>query len=148
MPLGYVDATKGPVRASSVELSVMLGTDPDEGRRRAAWEGLRTIEPFVLSHGFLELVRKRNRLGRQLGGVDFCDATVRRTEGMTKAEIFAWLDELEAKTRTQTRAALLELAAAKGAAALRPWNLRFAVSGDVTTEKDSPPFCKCLFASP
>ena len=136
MPLGYVDATKGPVRASSVELSVMLTTDPDEGRRRAAWEGLRTIEPFVLSHGFLDLVRKRNRLGRLLGGVDFYDATVRRTEGLTKAEIFAWLDELEVKTRARTRASLRELAAMKGDDALRPWNLRFAVSGDVTTEKD------------
>ena len=147
MPLGYVDATKGTVRASSVELSVMLTTDPDGGRRRAAWEGLRTIEPFVLSHGFLDLVRKRNRLGRLLGGVDFYDATVRRTEGLTKAEIFAWLDELEVKTRARTRASLRELAAMKGNDALRPWNLRFAVSGDVTTEKDSPPFCKYLFAS-
>ena len=136
MPLGYVDATTGLVRASSVELSVMLGTDPDEGRRRAAWEGLRTIEPFVLSHGFPELVRKRNRFGRLLGGVDFYDATVRRTEGMTKAEIFAWLDELEAKTRARARASLRELAATKGDNVLRPWNLRFAVSGDVTTEKD------------
>ena len=136
MPLGYVDPTKGPVWASSVELSVMLTTDPDEGRRRAAWEGLRSIEPFILSHGFLDLVRKRNRLGRLLGGVDFYDATVRRTEGLTKADVFAWLDELEVKTRARTRASLRELAALKGDDALRPWNLRFAVSGDVTTEKD------------
>ena len=78
---------------SSVELPVMLTTDRRlEGRRRAAWEGLpglraRAVRPVA------RLPRPGaqadHRLGRLLGGVDFYDATVRRTEGLTKAEIFA-----------------------------------------------------------
>ena len=44
--------------------------DKDEAARRGAWEGLRSIESFVLDHGFLEIVKKRNRLGRMLGGED------------------------------------------------------------------------------
>ena len=59
MELGYRDAEGVFHKASSVRLGVMLGTDPEESLRKAAWMGLRDIEAFVLENGFIELVRMR-----------------------------------------------------------------------------------------
>ncbi|MGB7215949.1 MAG: hypothetical protein WBE98_13010, partial [Gammaproteobacteria bacterium] len=60
MKLGYVDPeTRELVPASSVKLALMMRTDPDEARRKAAYEGLRSIETFVLDAGFLDIVAKR-----------------------------------------------------------------------------------------
>jgi hypothetical protein len=70
--------------ASSVRLGVLLGSDPSEDVRRSAWDALRSVEPHVLDHGFVELVRMRNRLGRMLGADDYYDWKVRRVEGLTK----------------------------------------------------------------
>ena len=136
MKLGYDVPASGFQEASSVKLSVLLGTDEDEAVRKAAWEGLRSIETHVLENGFVELVKQRNRWGRAMGGEDFYDATVRRTEGMSKEEVFGWLDELEAKTRDRAEESLAALVAERGAAAKDPWNFRWLVSGDVTAEKD------------
>lgn len=136
MELGYRDAEGRLVRATSVKLSAMLRSEPDERLRRAAWEGMRTIETQVLDHGFLELVGKRNRLGRLLGGDDFYDGAVRRVERMTKAEIFRWLDELEVRTREPARRSVEELASRKGPSALEPWNFGYFAFGDVTRELD------------
>src|SRR5690606_25659325 len=49
MPLGYVDPDTGAhVSASSVRLALMMRTDSSEARRKAAYEGLKSIEGFVL----------------------------------------------------------------------------------------------------
>ncbi len=145
MQLGYQDPARGLVPASSVELAVMLRTDADPARRRAAWEGLRSIERHVLDNGFLDLVRQRNRLGRLLGAEDYYDWKVQRAEGMTKREVFALLDELEEKTRDAGRRAVDELAARVGREQVTPWNVRYLVSGDVTREQDPYfPFSRAL----
>ncbi len=136
MNLGYAHPERGFVRASSVSLGTMLRTEPDERRRRAAWDGLRSIEPFVIASGFLDVVRLRNRLGRALDAEDYYDWKVRRVEGMTKAEIFALLDDLERATRDRALASIRELEAAHGAASVTPWNVNFLVAGDVTLEQD------------
>ncbi|HEX5136061.1 MAG TPA: M3 family metallopeptidase [Planctomycetota bacterium] len=135
MKLGY-RANGEMVEASSVRLSVMLSTDQDEAKRRAAFEGIRSIEPHVLANGFLEIVRKRNQLGRMLGGEDYYDWRTKRSEGLSKREIFALLDDLEARTRETGRRAIDGLRAAKGATATKPWNLRYLMAGDVTREMD------------
>jgi Zn-dependent oligopeptidase len=136
MKLGYVGAEGALVEAGSNQLRLMIQNEPEEALRRAAWEGLRGVEEFVLDHGFLEIVRERNRLGRMLGGDDYYDARVRRVEGMSKAAIFALLDELEEATRESARAAWEGLRAQKGPEAVRPWNLRYHVAGDVTRRKE------------
>jgi hypothetical protein len=131
--------------ASSVRLSALLANDPSERVRRSAWHGLRSIEPHLLEHGFLELVKLRNRFGRLTGGEDWYDSKVRRVEGLTKQEIFAWLEELEQRTRVRAEASLEELRAKKGAEALLPWNTRFASSGDIALLQDPHfPFGKAL----
>ena len=45
MQLGFIDPKTGQLeRASSVQLALMARTDPDEARRKAAFEGLASIE--------------------------------------------------------------------------------------------------------
>lgn len=135
MELGYGAPDGTFVRATSVKLGSMLRSEPDESLRRAAWEGLRSIERFVISAGFLDLVRERNRLGRMLGAEDYYDWKTRRVEGLSKREVFAWLDDLELRTRDAGRRAI-EQARARHGTALTPWNLNWLVSGDVTRELD------------
>ncbi|MHC4956391.1 MAG: M3 family metallopeptidase [Planctomycetota bacterium] len=146
MKLGYVDPESGEfVAASSVKLGTMVSANPDEALRKAAWEGMGAIEPFVLENGYLEIVRERNRLGRMLGGEDYYDWKVRRVEGMSKREIFDLLDELVEKTEARHLQTVDELKAEQGDEAVLPWNIRFAISGDVTKEQDPYfPFSRSL----
>ena len=133
MELGYVDPSSGEfVRASSVKLGAMLASGETSELRRAAWEGLRSIEPHVLASGYLELVKARNRLGRMLGGEDFYDWKVQRVEGMTKAEIFDLLDGLMAKTEKRHADTLAGMSESER----EPWNFRNAITGDMTHEMD------------
>ncbi len=132
MELGYQDSQGAFQKASSVRLGVMLGTDPDEAMRHAAWQGLRSIEDYVLANGFIELVRMRNKLGRMLGGEDYYDWKVKRVEGLSKAEIFARLDELERLTRDSASKGLASL----DESALSPWNIRFHTEGDLIRQRD------------
>jgi len=136
MKLGYQVPGEAFTDASSVRIAVMIATDKDEARRKAAWEGLRSIEGHVLAHGFLDVVAERNRLGRMCGGEDYYDWKVKQSEGLSKAEIFALLDDLERQTRDAARRALDELRAAHGPDATKPWNLRYFGAGDVTAEQD------------
>jgi hypothetical protein len=135
MPLGYQLPNQELTRASSVELGTLLRSSPDENLRHAAWQGLRSIEDFVLDNGFIEVVKQRNRLGKMLGGEDYYDWQTRRVEGMPKAEIFALLDELEIKTRDSAQHAVALLREQQGEE-ITPWNVQFLVSGDVTQEMD------------
>jgi len=142
MELGYVDPESGALqRCSSVKLGTMMIAESDEGRRKAAWEGLASIEPFVLDNGYLEVVRARNRLGRMMGGEDYYDWKVKRVEGMSKREIFALLDELVEKTAVRHQQTLQSLEPHDRT----PWNFRYAIAGDVTKETDPYfPFSKSL----
>jgi len=136
MRLGYEDPAGGFVETSSVALSAMLKADPDPARRKAAWEGLRSIEDHVLANGFVDLVRRRNELGRRLGGADYYDWKTRRVEGMSKDAIFTLLDDLEQRTRGAGQAFLAGVREAGGDDAAQPWNVQAAAAGDVLAEQD------------
>jgi hypothetical protein len=136
MRLGLVDREGAFRPASSVELAMMLRSEPDEALRRAAWQGLRAIEPHVIGAGFLDLVRKRNRFAREQGAEDYYAWKAPRVEGLGKDEIFERLDELEQRTRSSAERALAGLGARAGSEALRPWNVLWHVAGDVTREQD------------
>jgi hypothetical protein len=43
---------------SSVGLRNTMKTAADESERKAAYDGLRAIGPFVVANGFLEIVKK------------------------------------------------------------------------------------------
>ncbi len=132
MKLGYLDGSGEFNSSSSVRLGVMLTTNTDETLRKAAWDGLRSIEDFVLANGFIDLVKARNRLGRMLGGEDYYDWKVSRVEGMSKREIFDRLDELERLTRESSGRGLSIL----DGAALSPWNIRYQTEGDLKRQRD------------
>ena len=136
MTLGYTKPDGQFVACSSVKLSMMLISETDEALRKAAWEGLRSIETMVLENGFLDLVKARNRLGRMQGGEDYYDWKVRRAEAMSKKEIFDLLDELEERTHDRARVSIDKLEAERGDAAIKPWNVRYYTAGDVTKELD------------
>ncbi|MDZ4773903.1 MAG: M3 family metallopeptidase [Planctomycetota bacterium] len=136
LQLSYNDENGRRVDAGVTKLGALLSTSSVESVRESAWQGLRAIEPFVLESGFIEVVRARNRLGRLLGAEDYYDWKVRRVEGVTKHDIFERLDDLERQTRDAGRAAIENLRERRGLSAALPWNLRFAVAGDLTKEQD------------
>jgi hypothetical protein len=55
---------------------------------------------------------------------------------VSKADVFARLDDLEARTRVAGKRCIDELRVTRGDASARPWNLRYTVAGDVTKEQD------------
>lgn len=137
MNLGFVDPETGVFhRASSVRLALMMRVDHDERRRRAAFDGLRSIEPFVLQHGFLEIVGMRNRLGRMLGYEDYYDWKVSIVERMSKRVLFAKLDELERRTAERTRQDLASFDRVHGEGSREPWNFPFLRAGKLTEALD------------
>jgi hypothetical protein len=132
MELGYLDPHTGRHRrASSVELSLLQRSAKDEATRRAAYEGLRSIEVYVLEHGFLDLVAMRNRLGRTLGYEDFYDWRTSVVERMRKRDVFRVLDDLANRTAEHTRERLAAFAREHGEGALAPWNFGFLRSGRI-----------------
>lgn len=137
MRLGYVDPDTGEFHpASSVKLALMMRVDHDERRRRAAFEGLRSIEPFVLEHGFLDIVAMRNRLGRLLGYEDYYDWKVNIVERMSKRTLFATLDDLAGRTAERTSHELALFEKKHGAGSREPWNFPFLRSGKITEALD------------
>ncbi len=132
MDLGYIDPKTGAhVPATSTLLANIMKMDDDEATRKAAFEGMRSIEPYVIEHGFLEIVKKRNALGRALGYEDYYDMKVQRTEGFSKKRLFELLDDLEAKTRDAAKLASENFAKEKGETALEAWNYGYMRSGDL-----------------
>lgn len=150
MNLGYEDANRRFVPASSVRLGLLVRNDPDPTLRKAAWKGLRSIETCALNSGFVELVRKRNELGRSLGGEDYYDWKAKQAEGVSKAQIFELLGDLEERTRDAAKRSVELLRErsvedAGGESAATPWNASYAISGEVSNEFDRYfPFSKSL----
>ncbi|MDP4221214.1 MAG: M3 family metallopeptidase, partial [Bacteroidota bacterium] len=146
MGLGYIDPKTGKkIPASTNELSNMLISEKDEAMRKAAYEGLLSIGPFVLANGFIEIVKKRNELGRMCGYEDYYDYKVQKAEGLSKKKLFVLLDDLEVKTVEANKRAVEAFAKEKGEAARQPWNFRYYRSGDLAKEMDPyHPFSRSL----
>lgn len=131
--------------ASLGSLSTNLGTNPDEAARKSSHDALLELERWVLAHGFLDIVAKRNELARSLGFRDYFDYKIRKNEQMSPEELFAILDDFEVRTREANQRALSGLARAKGQAALQAHNLRYHMSGDVVRQMDPYlPFSKAV----
>ncbi|KAJ3111583.1 hypothetical protein HDU96_005547 [Phlyctochytrium bullatum] len=136
MQLGYVDPTTKEFKAaSSVQLRNLMRTSPDEELRKACYEGLRGIGPFVAER-FCTIVKLRNKLARALGYECFYDMKVTQAEGFGKHTLFPMLEKLEKDSRPILDEALARLAKEKGESALLPYNLGFALSGDISKLKD------------
>lgn len=137
LTLGYTDPKTGEfVEASSVKLSLMARTSQDEDLRKAAFAGLRSIETGVLEGGFIDVVRKRNEIGRLLGYEDFYDWRTHIVERMSKKELFVLLDDLAARTEERTLASVQDIVAKKGDSAKEPWNFLYLQTGELTKKLD------------
>ncbi len=132
------DATLG-------SLSVNMATNPDEAARKSSHDAYLSLEEWVLAHGFLEIVKKRNAFARAQGFPDYFDYKVRKNEQMTSAQLFGILDDFEARTASADAAGRAALTARHGARATLAWNMRFHSNGDVTRQLDAYlPFGKAL----
>lgn len=133
MASGYVDPmTEVFTPASTNKLALLIANDPNEAVRKAALEGLYGVETFVLEHGFLDIVRLRNRLGRMLGYDDYYDWKVFIAEGQRKVDIFKRLAHFLAATEAHTREELQRFQAAHGPDALEPHNFQFLRAGGLS----------------
>jgi hypothetical protein len=117
---------------SSVGLRNLMSTDEDEAKRKAAYEGLRAIGPFISDNGFVEIVKLRNKLAKSLGFEDYYDYRVTSAEGLSKKRLFEILGGLEEGTRPIMEQSKTELENRHGANALLPWNTSFKLAGDIT----------------
>ncbi|MBL8604626.1 MAG: hypothetical protein JNK72_22060 [Myxococcales bacterium] len=137
MKLGYTDPDTGAfVAAGTNKLALLMRNDDNPARRRAAYEGLRAIEPYVIEHGFLEIVKTRNKLGRLLGYEDYYAWRVAVVEGMTKAHLFGLLDELARRTAARARHEMQRFAEAHGEGALDPWTFLYKRAGKLAAALD------------
>ena len=137
MRLGYTDPESNEfIETSSVALSLKIRTEREEALRKAAFEGMRSIEPFVLENGYIEVVKLRNRLAHALGYKDYYDWKVSINEGFGKDELFTILDDLEERTREVAAASVKNLETEYGSEAIKPWNHPYYTSGDLTAEID------------
>jgi oligoendopeptidase F len=121
---------------SSVALRNVLTSHDDEATRQAAYEGLRSIGPFVLAHGFVDIVKKRNEMAQQLGYVDYYDYKVTQAEGFGKDRLFAMIDTLEQGTRPIMEKARQELVERFGVNATEPWNTSYKMAGSIVKKMD------------
>ncbi|MEO2217298.1 M3 family metallopeptidase [Chromobacterium vaccinii] len=126
-------------------LSTNMGTNRDEAARKSSHDALMGLERWALDNGFIAIVGKRNQLARSLGYADYFEYKVKKNEQMTPDQLFAILDDFEARTRDANQRALDQLKARHGDGALQAHNLRFHMSGDVTRQMDPfLPFAKAV----
>ena len=134
--LTYVESDGTVTDATPTVLRTKIRSAADESVRKSCWEATRRVGPFLLENGFPKIIAERNRFARTLGFVDFYDMKVTQAEGFSKARCFEMLDGLESATRPILDAALAKLKADKGEDALKPWNISYALSGELSREMD------------
>ncbi|PKL09053.1 MAG: peptidase M3 [Spirochaetae bacterium HGW-Spirochaetae-7] len=134
--LRHRDESGSEVDATLGSLLVNESANPDEAARRSSFTALRGLEEWVLGNGFLDVVRARNAFARSQRARDYFEFKVRKSESMTSEQLFAVLDDFERRTSDANRRGLELIAGANGAEALRPWNVRFRMSGDLVRETD------------
>ena len=138
--LGYKDPESGAfVEAGMGKLLLLIGNNRDENLRKAAWQGLRALESFVLENGYIELVKMRNRLGKKLGYEDYYDYRTAVNEGISKKELFTILDELKDNTSDVCFDSFKKVDEINGIGSAGPWNIRYFTAGDLS-EKLEPYF--------
>ncbi len=122
--------------ATLSQLATNIGTNPVEASRKTSHDAMLSLEKWVLDNGLLNIVKKRNAFARAQGFATYFDYKVQKNEQMSTAQLFAILDDFEARTSQANTRALSELAERAGAQAVQGWNLRFHISGDVTRQLD------------
>tara|TARA_B110000977_G_scaffold176155_1_gene231535 strand:- start:13631 stop:15409 length:1779 start_codon:yes stop_codon:yes gene_type:complete len=136
LALKYIESDGVVTDATPTVLRTKIRSAADESVRKSCWEATREVGPFLLANGFPEIIAERNRFARTLGFVDFYDMKVTQAEGFDKETCFEMLDGLEKATKPLLDVALKKLESEKGADSLKPWNLSYALSGELTKLMD------------
>jgi hypothetical protein len=145
LQLSHLGEGGEPEAATLGTLATNLAANPSEAARKSSHDAFLELERWVLGNGFLDIVRRRNQLARALGWADYFDYKVRKNERMSPAQLFAILDDFEARTAEANGRGLDGLRAAHGDAALAGHNLRYRIGGDITRQMDPYlPFAKSL----
>jgi hypothetical protein len=100
-------------------LGVNLNTNPVEERRRSSFNAFREIERWVLDHGFLDVVKLRNRFARALGHQNYFAFKLHKNERMTPDQLTCILDDFLARTDAAHARNLAKLQARYGDQALQ-----------------------------
>ncbi len=131
---GYEDPATGAfVPASIIKMRTMMKTHSEEAVRQACFVAREELALDCLDE-YVELVTLRNEFARALGYDDFYDYKLRRVDTMSKAELFALFDPIEAKA---TDSFTTVRALAKKSPGLRqPWNFMHQMVGDFTAAED------------
>ncbi|KAJ3208063.1 hypothetical protein HDU82_002993, partial [Entophlyctis luteolus] len=136
MKLGYTDPITGEfVAASTVQLRSKMRTSESEEIRKSCFEAMRSIGPFVAPE-FVEICKLRNKLARSLGFDCYYDMKVTAAEGFGKRTLFPILEKLVERSKNIRDKALSTLAKEKGELALKPWNMGYFMSGDLSALQD------------
>ncbi|EDK30856.1 putative peptidase [Vibrionales bacterium SWAT-3] len=141
----YVNEAGQETEGSLPVLGSAVRSNSSEQVRRSAHQALLGLEQWLLVNGFIELIKKRNKFAQSLGFKTFFDYSVVKTEQMTTEQLFAILDDFEARTRDSHQKSLTNLAAQKGQSALKGHNFTYSFAGDVMNDLDPyVPFSKSL----
>ncbi|MEZ8095052.1 M3 family metallopeptidase [Photobacterium swingsii] len=141
----YIDENGQQAEGSLPVLGANIRNSGDEGVRQSSHQALLDLEQWLLTNGFLDLVKLRNKFARSLGYDNFFDFSVVKTEQMTAKELFVILDDFETRTRVSNQSSLDELAKNLGESALQGHNFVYSFSGDAMRDLDAyVPFSQSL----
>lgn len=132
----YVNEEGQETEGSLPVLGSTVRSNNSEQVRRSAHQALLGLEQWLLVNGFIELIKKRNKFAQSLGFKTFFDYSVVKTEQMTTEQLFAILDDFEARTRDSHQKSLANLAEQKGQSALEGHNFTYSFAGDVMNDLD------------
>lgn len=143
--LSFTNAKGEQKEGSTNVMASNIAAAADETVRKSSHQALLGLERWVLEHGFLELVKRRNAFARALGFPDYFSYSVMKKEQLSAQQVQAILEEFEELTRDANLRELERIAREKGKEALLGHNLKYAVSGDVEQKLDPYlPFTKSL----
>jgi len=128
----YQDNAGQHHEGSTPVLSANIGSNADETIRKTSLEALLGLEHWVLTNGFIELIKLRNEFAHCLGYNSFFDYTVEKTEQMSTKQLFIILDDFQQRTRERNLNSIVQLAATHGDQALTGHNFKYTYSGDST----------------
>lgn len=141
----YSNSAGEVFEGSSTVLSANIRASDDPVVRQTSHQALLDLEQWVLTNGFIPLIKMRNQFARSQGFDNFFDYSVKKTEQMTAAELFAILDDFERRTRDRNAQSIAELIEEHGPDSVKPYNFSFTWGGDSVRDLDPyVPFSKSL----
>lgn len=133
----YIDPkNQNKISASSNFLSMMITTEKEEGKRKAAYDALLASEDFILENSYIELIHLRNAFARELGYQNFMDYKCQFAEDMDIDETFSLIDQAVQGVKETWFKTLSDFQSELGKEALEPWNFTYLTSGDLKHELD------------